>query len=65
MEPNEYGISRSYCFCGDKYMGKDMICCDQCDIWYHRICLDISKKIFTEIIKEQEEFICGRCECKN
>eukprot|EP01084_Bolivina_argentea_P299707 516632_1 len=65
IQPNVYGISNSYCFCGDKYRGKDMVFCDQCKIWYHIVCLCIKKKEFEAILKKKNgEYICLRCHCK-
>eukprot|EP01084_Bolivina_argentea_P268449 455950_1 len=64
IQPNVYGISNSYCF-WDKYIGKYMIFCDECKIWYHIVCLCMMKKTFQAILKkENEEYICQRCHCK-
>ena len=60
LEPNTYGLSEGYCFCLDKYLGKDMIYCDCCLTWYHCECLGISTQQF-EDIQKQQEWLYERC----
>ncbi len=64
LKLNKYGLSNGYCYCLNKYLGQDMIFCDECSIWYHCICLGITEKQFA-LLQKQEEYICPRCLCKS
>ena len=54
-------IFTQYCFCGDIMGEKEMICCDGCNVWYHIDCVGISLKEFENLKKDDQNYICYRC----
>ena len=51
--------------CGGECHRFDIIQCDECDKWTHRVCTELSKERFEELGKSSEPFICSKkCEMK-
>ena len=38
-----------------------MICCDNCDGWYHSDCMDITPDMDQEMEDDNKEYICPSC----
>ena len=59
---NNYGSSGIMCFCGFGYYGSDMIYCEQCLVWYHSRCMNISRYELSELGSDSDPWRCPRCE---
>ena len=35
--------------------------CDQCDYWYHRTCVKLSKDVFQNLIDDNKMWLCPTC----
>ena len=46
-----------HCICGMPER-EPMACCDQCNIWYHKNCLQIPEEVF---MYEDVPWMCGKC----
>ena len=44
---------------------QSVICCDSCDIWNHRACLEMSTTLFSNLAGTDESWICPMCEEPN
>ena len=40
---------------------RQCICCDRCNIWHHRNCLGMPRKIFNELKNSEEIWLCPDC----
>ena len=41
------------------------ICCDSCDIWFHRSCADVGSAEYKALSRPTVAWICPRCDSKN
>ncbi|KAL7749045.1 hypothetical protein RI367_005449 [Sorochytrium milnesiophthora] len=53
-----------YCICRGTDDGRPMVCCDQCDDWYHAECLNISQEQIDDIELNEAPWTCPRCSPK-
>lgn len=55
-DPIRHKVERKYCICKTK-ADKKMVCCDECDEWFHYRCVGISE----EAAKAARDWRCGYC----
>ena len=61
-----------YCLCrraSEKGVGKGaasggMVCCDDCDVWFHSTCVNIPTKALATLLGEDSKFLCPLCSAK-
>ena len=41
------------------------VCCDQCSIWYHSACIELSAKDIEVLQHASTSWICGKCDTHN
>lgn len=41
------------------------ICCDECDIWYHSACIELSSARFEHLCDSNVDWLCGKCHSHN
>ena len=41
------------------------VACDQCDVWYHRSCMDLCSKDYSLLSRSKEQWLCCRCDTIN
>jgi hypothetical protein len=51
-DPNEL-----HCICRQPSDGRFMICCDQCEMWFHIACLGLEQRVAEKL----EEYLCSKC----
>ena len=51
----------SYCWCGRKEDGAIMVCCDNCDVWFHIACVSNPKNKVGEKKIRKGAFSCPAC----
>jgi hypothetical protein len=49
-----------HCTCGGLNDGRLMICCDNCQAWFHGSCVDVTKDVFAE----EQRWLCPPCSGK-
>lgn len=49
-----------YCYCRMRYDGTKMVCCDNCDEWYHLRCINTDSEIDINSI-DVDKWFCKRC----
>ena len=59
-----------YCVCGGPDYGTPMIECEECKIWFHTSCIDISDQVFEQFENGSKTFSCDMhksrvCLCRN
>ena len=60
LQESEYCIPE--CRYGRKSKNQAMIQCDNCSLWYHKNCLDISDEYFQKYNGNGKAWFCHRCE---
>ncbi|XP_022106241.1 death-inducer obliterator 1-like isoform X2 [Acanthaster planci] len=50
-----------WCICRKPHDNRFMICCDQCEEWYHGSCVDITKTEGKRLNREKLQWICPVC----
>ncbi len=50
-----------WCICRKPHDNRFMICCDQCEEWYHGSCVDINKTEGKRLEREKIRWICPVC----
>ena len=59
-EEKEYCVQN--CLTGRKYLkGNEMIRCDNCFIWYHPTCINMTDSEFLMLHDTNAEWICNHC----
>ncbi|XP_025831457.1 uncharacterized protein LOC108740585 [Agrilus planipennis] len=50
-----------WCICNQPHNNRFMICCDQCEEWYHGKCVNVTKAMGQLMEQEGREWICVYC----
>jgi len=59
---NEKEDKRRYCYCQKRYdPQRPMICCDNCEEWYHFDCIDEDMLFWTSEENQNLSWKCGEC----
>merc|ERR1712048_426741 len=58
---DKMGDETTRCICGYTHHTTKMICCDACSVWQHADCMNIDKKKFRQMERNDLEYFCEKC----
>merc|ERR1712048_1070525 len=57
---DKMGDETTRCICGYTHHTTKMICCDACSVWQHADCMNIDKKKFRQMERNDLEYFCEK-----